>query len=162
MPTVPNSGRLWLYRQVFSHYIYLPAFDSCHDASGTLVQMSTENGQASARSKGDEENEATAAWKYVGYPGLSKWMASSNDFIVLRHFGTLNLRVLLMLQARITRLEKDLEVLDGYSRKLAGGQGGAHSFELDSGSPRDELMRKIAQATKEYSKFTCNIEVPDA
>ena len=48
----------------------------------------------------------------MGYRGFSTFVASDNDFFILRRFGTLHARVLLALQDRITVLESNLRAID--------------------------------------------------
>jgi hypothetical protein len=61
-------------------------------------------------------NAASKLWKYEGYPGFAKWMASSDDFFVLRRFGQMNTRVLLLMQDRIKRKEEELFNIDERTR----------------------------------------------
>ncbi|CAH0028372.1 unnamed protein product [Clonostachys rhizophaga] len=57
-------------------------------------------------------------WKYVGYDGYSKFIASDSDFFILRRFSTLNVRIALALQDDISSLEEELAALDKkYSMK---------------------------------------------
>jgi hypothetical protein len=59
-----------------------------------------------------DEKKKEMQSKYVGYPGLATWMASSPDFFVLRRFDYLNARILLTLQDRIAEKEERLKLLD--------------------------------------------------
>lgn len=52
------------------------------------------------------------AWKYFGYPEFCRFVATQNDFFLLRRFGALNARALLTMQHKITELENVLEDLD--------------------------------------------------
>ncbi|KAF1986277.1 hypothetical protein K402DRAFT_333102 [Aulographum hederae CBS 113979] len=47
-----------------------------------------------------------------GYPRLAEFMASDNNFMLLRSFRGLHMRALLDLQAELVRLEKDLDSID--------------------------------------------------
>ncbi|KAI0905116.1 hypothetical protein F4823DRAFT_567071 [Ustulina deusta] len=51
-------------------------------------------------------------WKYVGYRGYTKFIASKDDFIILRHFNSLNIRIALLLQDEIAVLENELAEID--------------------------------------------------
>ena len=95
--------------------------------------------------------EAIAAWKYVGYPGFSKFMASSNDCFALRKFGDLNVRVLLKLQNEIVRKERELRQMDQFTMDLPDTQGGCGSFRLDANTPRERLLDEIASLLEDYS-----------
>ncbi|KAF1957581.1 hypothetical protein CC80DRAFT_515725 [Byssothecium circinans] len=48
-------------------------------------------------------------WKYQGYREFSKWMASDDDFFLLRKFESLNATTLVWLQYRISAQEERLE-----------------------------------------------------
>ena len=53
-------------------------------------------------------------WKYVGYQSFSRFVASDNDFFILRRFGALSVQIILALQVRmfgvyVTSLEPDYE-----------------------------------------------------
>ncbi|KAK3069334.1 hypothetical protein LTR53_012397 [Teratosphaeriaceae sp. CCFEE 6253] len=98
-----------------------------------------------------EERDRAAAWKYVGYPGFSRFMASSNDCLALRKFSSLNVRVLLKLQNDIVDLERRLDEMDHFTKKLPGREGGCGSFRLDTGSPREAILKKIAAALEDYN-----------
>src|ERR1700722_559445 len=60
-------------------------------------------------------------WKYTGYRVFSQFIASDNDFFVLRRFGTLNARVILALQDQLSKLEEDLEEIDNRCSRLNAG-----------------------------------------
>ena len=112
------------------------------------------------------------AWKYEGYPALSNWMKSSNDFFVLRRFGELNARVLLTLQGRIAAKEKELHELDKALRETTSYVDDKASIAMvrndsvlhDSQYPngRAQLIDSIKELLKEYSvsqqnPFNCAI-----
>ncbi|GAB1729277.1 hypothetical protein NU195Hw_Modified_141t1 [Hortaea werneckii] len=56
-------------------------------------------------------------WQYQGYPSLTKWMASSNDFFVLRRFSPLQVRCLLYLQNEIAKTNQLIESWDDYAQR---------------------------------------------
>lgn len=92
-------------------------------------------------------------WKYTGYQGFSEFVASDDDFFVLRRFGTLSARVLLALQDRLSELEEELQTLDAtYSLKTATD---AHngSFRQETHPERHELVLSILQNLREYSEL---------
>ena len=95
--------------------------------------------------------ERKAAWKYVGYPGFSRFMASSNDCFALRKFTGLNVRVLLKLQNTVVELERRLDEMDNFTMDLPPGEGGCASFRLDANSPREKLLEEIDTALDKYS-----------
>lgn len=55
---------------------------------------------------------ARLPYKHLGYPELSRYIASDNDSFLFRRFGALNARVLLNLQHDIEVQEKYLSELD--------------------------------------------------
>lgn len=67
----------------------------------------------------DSESERQP-WKEDGYPALCAWMASSNDFFIIRRFTRTSARVLLWLQEEIARKERKLDAMDDFSRRLPG------------------------------------------
>lgn len=94
------------------------------------------------------------AWKYIGYQGFSEFVASDDDFFVLRRSGTLSARVLLALQDRLSELEAELQTLEAtYSLKSAPA---AHngSFRQDTHPERRELISSIHRYLKEYSQYS--------
>lgn len=95
-------------------------------------------------------------WKYEGYPAFTEWMASSNDFLVLRRFSKTSSRVLLYLQHEITLKEKRLDECDRWTMSLPGSQGGCGSFVHDAGSPREKIIKELSPLLKEY----CECGVP--
>ena len=101
--------------------------------------------------------ERRAAWKYVGYPGFSRFMASSNDCFALRKFTSLNVRVLLRLQNNVVELERRLDEMDNFTKNLPPDQGGCASFRLDADSPREELLEEIDVALAKYSKSLAHL-----
>ena len=92
----------------------------------------------------DEETRKEAAWRYVGYPGFARWMASTNDFFILRRFGALNARVLLLMQDRIVQKEKRLLEIDQQVRDSEGGSQRSDSLRLDVGSAREQILDDLA------------------
>jgi hypothetical protein len=52
-----------------------------------------------------------APWKYTGYRIFSRWMATDNDFLIVRRFGNLNARIILSMQDDIVQLEEQLNLI---------------------------------------------------
>lgn len=99
-----------------------------------------------------DNKRRTMAWKYVGYPGFSNYMASSTDCFAIRRFSALNVRVLLNLQDRIVRMEADLAEMDQYTMDLPDDQGGCYSVRLDLGTTRGNLMSELENALAKYGE----------
>jgi hypothetical protein len=84
----------------------------------------------------EEEIEAKP-WKYIGYKGYADFIASENDFYIVRRFRSLNTRIALALQDQVSVLEEQLDELDKeYSRREA--------VDLHNGSFRDDRENRIA------------------
>lgn len=99
-----------------------------------------------------QEEKARKPWKFEGYPAFSKWMASSNDFFLLRRFGALNARVLLMMQDKISRKELELEALDEQARIGPDDLGDSSSFGYEPWPERERLLHELKALLKEYSR----------
>ena len=99
------------------------------------------------------EDEALKPWKYEGYPGFARWMASSDDFFVLRRFGQMNTRVLLLMQDRITRKEEELLNLDKLARSGPDIDGVSNSLRHDPQEEREMILDELKDQLKEYSKL---------
>lgn len=93
-------------------------------------------------------------WRDEGYPGFSKWMASSDDFLVLRRFGQLNVRVLLLMQDRIVRKEEELANIDAHGR-LHGDDSKADSSALrkEPLPEREAILDELKTMLHEYSRY---------
>lgn len=91
-------------------------------------------------------------WKYVAYKGYADFIASDDDFFVLRRFDSLGARVALSFQDEITVLEKELEELDGRHSKR-------ESENLHNGTLRNDraerkiLLDTIAEKLQRYSEL---------
>lgn len=97
-----------------------------------------------------------APWQYHGYPALSEWMASSNDFFVLRRFSPVQVRCLLWLQNEIATKDQELQNWDMFARcqKVGEGNSGAIGSDPDAlpGNPRPRLLQELVPLLKQYSK----------
>ncbi|SPO07123.1 uncharacterized protein DNG_09817 [Cephalotrichum gorgonifer] len=92
-------------------------------------------------------------WRDEGYPGFSRWMASSDDFLVLRRFGQLNVRVLLLLQDRIVRKEEELLKIDDYARSCADEKADSSSLRHEPLPQREEILDELKTMLKEYNEY---------
>ncbi|KAI1743042.1 hypothetical protein F4680DRAFT_410880 [Xylaria scruposa] len=91
-------------------------------------------------------------WKYVGYRRYTEFISSDNDLLIFRRFATLNARVGLLLQDKISLLEHKLMDLEkGFSRR--------DSEPINNGSLRDDieeretLLSEISYHLHKYNKF---------
>ncbi|KAH7390569.1 hypothetical protein BKA66DRAFT_568509 [Pyrenochaeta sp. MPI-SDFR-AT-0127] len=74
-------------------------------------------------------------WKEIGYRGFSAFLASDNDFLIFRRFGSLNARLILYLQDEIAVLEEKLETLEAENATDA-------AKDIHNGSFRQEVLPK--------------------
>jgi hypothetical protein len=90
-------------------------------------------------------------WKYIGYRGFCDFVASDNDFFILRRFSALTTRVLLALQDELVELETQLSVLESQlSEKLAPDVHNG-SFRQETQKRRLDLIRGIDGKLRAYS-----------
>ena len=91
-------------------------------------------------------------WKYTGYQSFSTFIASDNDFLVFRRFGTLSARVLLSLQDQLSCVEKDLEACEKRVREKDAPDVHNGSFRDDSQKDRRDLVCQAKHLLREYSQ----------
>jgi hypothetical protein len=103
------------------------------------------------------EAKSKYAWQYYGYPALSQWMASSNDFFVLRRFSPLQVRCLLYLQNEIALKGQQLHDWDRYALCRDAGKGNSGWINQDPeellGNPRPRIICELLPLLKDYSQF---------
>jgi hypothetical protein len=123
-----------------------------HESSNSTSAPSTGRASTSTRNSVPEvpltkEEIEKKPWKYIGYRGYADFIASENDFYILRRFASLNVRVALSLQDQISVLEEQLDELDKhYSRRDAE--------DLHNGSFRDDREERTALVEMIYEKLT--------
>lgn len=98
-----------------------------------------------------QEERARKPWKFEGYPAFSAWIASSDDFFLLRRFGSLNARVLLMIQDEIVRKEDELQSIDLQSQTGPDNLGDCSSFRYEPQPRREKILQELKVLLKEYS-----------
>ncbi|KAI1368717.1 hypothetical protein F5Y08DRAFT_227349 [Xylaria arbuscula] len=91
-------------------------------------------------------------WKYVGYSGYTRFIASEDDFFILRRFDSLTIRIALLLQDEISVLENELAEIDERTSKKAAEDVHNGSFREDI-SCRAEVLSKIRQRIPKYNEF---------
>jgi hypothetical protein len=91
-------------------------------------------------------------WKEVGYRGFSAFLASDNDFLIFRRFGSVNARLLLYLQDEIAVLEKDLEELEDLHAQDSAVDIHNGSFRQDVLPARTRLLESLNVKVRQYSK----------
>ncbi|KAL8929513.1 MAG: hypothetical protein Q9208_001182 [Pyrenodesmia sp. 3 TL-2023] len=78
---------------------------------------------------------------------MCAWMASDDDFFMIRKFEGIGARVVLLMQNRIVQLEQELHVEDR-NCALQGGNNG--TFDWDHQKRRIEIMDELAQRLERY------------
>ncbi|CAI6092007.1 unnamed protein product [Clonostachys chloroleuca] len=92
-------------------------------------------------------------WKYVGYDGYSKFIASDSDFFILRRFSTLNVRIALALQDEVSHLEEKLTALDEKYSKKSHADVNNSTLRSDQKEDRKAVVRDITQKLSIYNEF---------
>lgn len=80
---------------------------------------------------------------------MCKWMASDDDFFVLRRFGELSARVLLRLQNEIVMLEERLQRMDRDCVEMGLDNG---TFRNDPIWERRQLLDELTWRLEQYRK----------
>lgn len=97
------------------------------------------------------------AHRYMGYPAFSSLLSSDNDSFVVRKFGTLHVRTILMLQDKIAELEDRLAVIDRDVQERQGDEYLCHngSFRGDQQwhDERYEMMLNLARLLEQYDSL---------
>ena len=119
------------------------------DVSGD-VEMQLQYGSAPTKpTQGDIERKP---WKYLGYRSFADFVASDNDFFVLRRFGALSARVLLRLQDQLSQLEEQLGSLEDHLHSKEGPNVHNGSFRQETQDQRGKLVRLAQQVLRDYSQ----------
>ncbi|WYZ40171.1 hypothetical protein EsH8_IV_000512 [Colletotrichum jinshuiense] len=133
---------------------------SARQSTDSYTLQSTTSGQsvnqpsssATANEKPTEEEVRLRPWKYIGYRGYSKFIASEDNFFLLRRFDVLNVRVALALQDEISQLEQELENIDNMTSEVNGPIFNNGSFRGDV-EDRSQLVKQISKKLRHYNEF---------
>lgn len=98
-----------------------------------------------------EEEYYRKPWKYLGYRRYAEFLASDKSALIFRRFGTLNARVLLLLQDQIVQLEERLSQLDTQHSRQSAQDIHNGSFRHDEVIERTEILLEIHVKLKEYN-----------
>jgi hypothetical protein len=93
-------------------------------------------------------------WKYIGWPGFTRFAASDNDFLLLRRFDVTSTRVLLAMQDNISQLEGSLNNIDAQSCTPNSPDLNNGSFREEHNEERAKIIEKLKTALLEYSEWT--------
>lgn len=91
-------------------------------------------------------------WKYIGWPGFTRFAASDNDFLVLRRFDVASTRVLLAMQDKISKLEETLNSHDLLSSASDAPDLNNGSFREEHNEDRAKIIGELKTTLLEYSK----------
>ncbi|KAF9695172.1 hypothetical protein EKO04_007093 [Ascochyta lentis] len=92
-------------------------------------------------------------WKDVGYRGYSAFLASDDDFMIYRRFGTLNARLLLRLQDQIAELEERLEALEKEHAGPTAPDTNNGTFRNDPLLERKAILDEMNSRVREYNEL---------
>ncbi|KAL8658703.1 MAG: hypothetical protein Q9226_000817 [Calogaya cf. arnoldii] len=81
---------------------------------------------------------------------MCTWMASDDDFFVIRRFEKLGARAALLMQNRIVQLEEQVRAEDVNCTKNGGDNG---SFREDRQTRRQEVMDELVWRLERYQRF---------
>jgi hypothetical protein len=118
-----------------------------------VQNLQAQNRTPSAQAPNEKEKKKIA-WKYEGYQEFSRWMASDDDFFVIRRFQSLNAEVILYMQDRIVQIEERLQEIhkgvetssDELARNSSFRWGMKHEPE------RGRLMCELTGLLNHYSE----------
>lgn len=91
-------------------------------------------------------------WKEIGYRGFSAFLASDNEFLIFRRFGSLNTRLLLYSQDKIAVLEEALEALEANHAREGAIDIHNGSFRQEALPERKRLLEELNTEVRQYSK----------
>lgn len=103
----------------------------------------------------DPNEQKLKPWKYEGYMEFSKWMASEDDFFIVRRFQTLNAHVILYQQDRIRRIEEHLREFHDEIAADSSDKRKNSSFGWDSTKmlERKNLLEELTGRLHHYSEY---------
>lgn len=81
---------------------------------------------------------------------MCTWMASDDDFFVLRRFGKLGARVALYMQDQISALEEDLQIEDNLCRTAVKEESDSGTFRKDPRQLRQQIMNQLCIKLEQY------------
>lgn len=102
-------------------------------SSGTVLDIElNEHEQVSPLT---DEEIRIKPWKYIGYKGYADLLSSDDDLFILRRFNTLNVRVILAQQDRLSKLEHELAEVDERNSKR-------DAPDVNNGTIRDDIEER--------------------
>ncbi|KAF1969059.1 hypothetical protein BU23DRAFT_591869 [Bimuria novae-zelandiae CBS 107.79] len=129
---------------------------SPHTASSTIALQQLSPSPTLPPATIPIEDEFSRPDKFLGYKAFSAWMASEDDFFIIRRFQDLNARTILWMQDRIARLEQDLKGMDDYIEKSdpsAKLRNSSLRWDEKYMEPRHRLMRELSTQLHQYNQY---------
>jgi hypothetical protein len=102
-----------------------------------------------------ENEKKKRAWKHEGYKEFSRWMASDDDFFVIRRFQSLNANVILYMQDRISQIEERLGQIHDNNANAPDDRKRKNSsfrWDLKHEAERDKLFCELTGLLPHYSQ----------
>ncbi|KAF2728845.1 hypothetical protein EJ04DRAFT_590275 [Polyplosphaeria fusca] len=101
-----------------------------------------------------DEQKSGMPWKFQGYKILSKWMASDDDFFVVRRFQSLNAHTLLYMQDRLVQYEDQLNTIhDNVEAKNEKHSNGSFRRDLIHEPRRDQILCELSSLLHYYNQY---------
>lgn len=116
----------------------------------------TMSSDASSRVQPQEptrEDRKKQPWKYVGYRNFCEFVASDDDFFVLRRFSVLSARVLLALQDELAELEGQLEVHEKELASTSAPNVHNGTFRDEHSETRLDIIREVDRKLRAYNEL---------
>lgn len=119
----------------------------------------TSNSHATISTSSSSSVREAKAYQKMGYPAFSAFLASDDDAFVIRKFGTLHVRAILILQDEIVQLEERLAVIDNECANQPVSEADAYlhhngSFRADKlwHEERYRIVHQLASVLEKYGK----------
>ncbi|KAL2050846.1 hypothetical protein ABVK25_008907 [Lepraria finkii] len=94
-------------------------------------------------------------WRYRGYRTFCRWLASDDDFFVLRRFGSSSARVALFLQDQVVETEHALMNEDAEAEAVEEGVDNG-TFRRDLRPERLRILGDLLSQLERYHQFVLN------
>ncbi|KAF2705066.1 hypothetical protein K504DRAFT_506536 [Pleomassaria siparia CBS 279.74] len=108
-----------------------------------------------AKKQFDEEKKK-AAWKYEGYREFSRWMASDDDFFIIRRFQSLNANVILYMQDRIPQIEErlaEIHMNNENAPDVEKRRNNSFRWDMKHEVERDKLLCELTSLLHHYNQY---------
>lgn len=133
------------------------ATNSTTSSVAETIPRATQPANTTFQDEPSETDIELKPWKYIGYKGYSDFIASENDFFILRRFDTLNVRVALLLQDELSKLEEQLMLVDKNSSRKEAPDAHNGTFRNEF-QDRAQIMETIKKRIYRYSKLNYTMD----